>query len=111
MAHRSMVMVKRAYLQIAIVSLVTAVIWMFVSVYNSFTKVKETNVDASVKEPLNPTIKQEVLDNIINREDLTMLNFVEQPTANETVVPPVEDTQQPTVLEITTPQASESSVM
>lgn len=78
-----MVMVKRTYLHIAVVTLVTAVIWMLLSIYQSLTAVNDVNVDPVISTPINATLDQATLDNLILRENLKSLPF--EPPKAETV--------------------------
>lgn len=81
MAHRSVVMVKRTYLHIAVVSLVTAVLWMIISIYRSLSAPSSVKVDAATLAPLEATLEMETLNQIAGREDLAGLVF-EPPVAS-----------------------------
>lgn len=76
MSHRSMVMVKRTYLHIAVITLVSASIWLIISIYNAMTTPSAVVVDQAILTPINPKIDEAVLDLIIKREDVSQLPFV-----------------------------------
>lgn len=98
MAHRSMVMVQRTYLHIAIISLITAVVWMGVSIYRSLTAPTTVQVDPAIKAPFEATLEMEVLNQIVGREDLANLAFE----------PPVVEPEAVTINEVT---PSESAIV
>lgn len=105
MSHRSLVMVKRTYLNIAVVTLVTATIWLIITIYHAIVAPSVVNVDQVVLTPINPKIDEEVLQSIVAREDVSLLPFE----------PVVVTTEPVTINEVATPTqtivASESAVI
>lgn len=73
MAHRTMVMVKKTYLHIAIVMLLTAILWLAVTIYQSLVSPSDTIVDKEIRAAINPKIDNDTLNNLVNREDLAEL--------------------------------------
>lgn len=86
MSHRTMVMVRRTYLHIAVLTVLTAVLWLIISIYQSLTAPSVVTVDAAIRAPINPTFDEEVFNEIVGREDLGELSFVPPETASESAV-------------------------
>lgn len=105
MARRVEIMVKRIYLNMAVVTLLSAVIATGVTVYSSLTAVPATAVDALVKAPLNPNINLEVFNAVIAREDLGTLAF----SASESATPVEINEITPSVIETEEAEALPSS--
>jgi len=80
--------------------MITAVVWLVVTIYQSLTEPAKIAVDPAVKSPLSAKIDQEALDNILARDDLSLLPF-EPPSATESAI---------SINEIV-PVASESSLI
>lgn len=80
-----MVMVKRTYLHLSIVTLVTAMVWLLVTIYQSLTEPAKITIDPAIKTPLSAKLDQEILDNILAREDLSALAF-EPPSATASAI-------------------------
>lgn len=85
MAHRTLVMVKRTYLHVGVITLFTAVLWLIITLYNSMTAVTEVAVDANIKSPINPSFDEAVFIEVIGRENLSSLSF-EAPASSESAV-------------------------
>lgn len=85
MAHRTMVMVKRTYLHIAVLTMLTAVLWLGLSIYQSLTTPSDISVDANIRNPITPSFDEEVFSAIISRENLNNLSF-EPPNASASAV-------------------------
>ena len=75
MAHRTMVMVKRMYLHIAILTMLTAILWLGLTIYQSLTSPSEVAVDATIRSPITPSFDEEVFNAIVGRENLSSLSF------------------------------------
>jgi hypothetical protein len=85
MAHRTMVMVKKTYMHVGVITLFTAVLWLIITIYNSMTAITEVAVDANIKSPINATFDEAVFTEIIGRENLSSLSF-EAPASSESAV-------------------------
>lgn len=85
MAHRTMVMVKRMYLHIAIITMLTAVLWLALTIYQSLTSPSDIAVDAAIRSPITASFDEEVFNEIVKREDLGKLIF-EAPVSTESAV-------------------------
>lgn len=72
-----MVMVKRTYLHIAILTMLTAILWMVLTLYQSLTSPADVAVDAVIKSPINAAFDEDVFNNVVSRENLSTLNFEE----------------------------------
>ncbi len=83
MSHRSLVMVKRTYLHIAIVTLLSATVWMIVTIYQAMTKPGIVAVDKEVLSVVNPTLDEAALNTIIARENVAAIPFVPPSLAPE----------------------------
>lgn len=70
-----MVMVKRTYLHIAILTMLTAILWLALTVYQSLTSPSEVAVDATIRSPITPSFDEEVFNAIVGRENLRDLSF------------------------------------
>ncbi len=103
MSHRTMVMVKRTYLHIAVLTMMTAVLWLLVSIYLSLTTPAEVTVDAGLREAIKPSLDQEVFDEIVGRESLSELSF--EPPSPATASGELEVSEEVEVVE----EASESA--
>jgi hypothetical protein len=90
-------MVKRAYLHVAIVTLITAFLWLVISIYQSLTAPTTVKVDPAISAPITPRFNEEVFRALIARDDLQALSFTEPvasadpATINE--ITPTEDTE------------------
>lgn len=85
MAHRTMVMVKRMYLHIAILTMLTAILWLALTIYQSLTSLSDVAVDATTRSPITPSFDEEVFNAIVGRENLSNLNF-EAPSSSASAV-------------------------
>ncbi|MCQ3944206.1 MAG: hypothetical protein DPW11_00280 [bacterium] len=79
MAHRTMVMVKRMYLHIAILTMLTAILWLALTIYQSLTSLSDVAVDATTRSPITPSFDEEVFNAIVG------LNF-EAPSSSASAV-------------------------
>ena len=105
MAHRTMVMVKRTYLHIAVLTMMSAVLWFVLTIYQSLTSPSELAVDANIRAPITPSFDEEVFNAIVRRENLSNLSFeAPESTASAVVIneittsvedTPTESTEQP----------------
>lgn len=71
MAKRSMVMVRKVYLSIAIFTLIASLFWVGYSVYQAVNKAESVVVDQVVKTPITPTLDEKTLEKIRSREQLS----------------------------------------
>lgn len=104
-----MVMVKRTYLHIAILTLLTAILWLAITVYQSLTSPSEVAVDATIKSPITPSFDEEVFNAIVGREDLKDLSF-EAPASPSSVATINEIRPSEELSTETTPETSEDIV-
>lgn len=79
MAHRVDILVKRSYLHIAIVTLITAFVWTGISILRALSNTPTATVDPAVTAPFSPSLDVNALEDIVTREDLSGLPF-EPPT-------------------------------
>lgn len=85
MAHRTMVLVKRMYLHIAILTMLTAILWLGLTIYQSLTSPSDVAVDATIRSPITPSFDEEVFNAIVGRENLNSLSF-EAPDSSSSAV-------------------------
>lgn len=93
---------------IAILSLVTALIWAFFDITRAFFKKPETKVEATTLSPLNPNLDLETLNTIQNAK------FFEEGQVQENIVqtspsPTTEPTTPPVSNESPAPEATTSA--
>lgn len=80
-----MVMVKRMYLHIAILTMLTAILWLALTIYQSLTSPSDVAVDATIRSPITPSFDEEVFNAIVGRENLSSLSF-EAPESSTSAV-------------------------
>lgn len=83
MSHRSLVMVKRTYLHIAIISLVSAVVWLIVTIYQALMTQGAVAVDQDIVSPITPKLEEAALAIIVDREDVAAIPFAPTTSAVE----------------------------
>ncbi len=83
MSHRSIVMVKRSYLHIAVITLVCATLWLIITIYQALMAPGVVNIDQEVLTPINPKIEEEALKLLIVKENVAAIPFA--PPAQEVV--------------------------
>ncbi len=98
MAHRTLVMVKRTYLHVGVITLMTAVLWLIMSIYNSMLGGTDVVVDANIRSPINPSFDEAVFTELIGRENLSSLSFT-APVSSESAVSINEIVVEPEVIE------------
>ncbi|MFH1244637.1 MAG: hypothetical protein V1487_03685 [bacterium] len=67
MAGRSDIMVHRAVYQIAVMTMVAALAWLGVGIYQAYFQPTEVEVDETTLEPISPNIDQGVIQRIMER--------------------------------------------
>ncbi len=67
MAVRDTILVSKTLYQIGLVTLITAIMWVGIVVYQAATKPLAVEIDKSILEPINTTIDQETITAITNR--------------------------------------------
>ncbi|MBP9670418.1 hypothetical protein KBD75_03395 [Candidatus Woesebacteria bacterium] len=67
MAVRDTILVSKTLYQIGVVTLITAIMWVGIVVYQAATKPLAVEIDKSILEPINTTIDQETITAITNR--------------------------------------------
>ncbi len=77
-----MVMVKKMYLHMSVVMLLTAVLWLAVTIYNSLTSASETKVDNETRAAIKPTIDMTTLENLTARENLRELTLQDKTSSS-----------------------------
>lgn len=79
-----------AVITILILTLITAVLWVFFSAYRSFTDEKELIVPEEILIPLNPKLDTETIDKIKERKHFDTIeeSFVQNPEVSP-LPPPV----------------------
>lgn len=73
MAQRSMMMVKRMYMQIGVVTLLTALVWTGVSVFLAINRIEIPSADKDILSPISATIDEATLKKISERVELSQL--------------------------------------
>lgn len=113
MAQRSMIMVKRTYLHIAVLTMVTAILWLAMTIYRSLISPSEIAIDSTITSPITPSFDEDVFNEIIGRENLSSLSFeisdssASAVTINE--VSPIDEVSSETLIETSDEFASESA--
>lgn len=83
MSHRTIIMVKRTYLHVSVITMITALVWLAMTLYRSVATPADVAVDESIRAPITPSFDEEVFKNIISRENLRDLSFEPpKPSAN-----------------------------
>lgn len=113
MAHRTMVMVKRMYLHIAILTMLTAILWLALTIYQSLISPSDVAVDATIRSPITPSFDEEVFNAIVGRENLNNLSF-EAPASSASAVTineisPSEELDSETIVETSDSTVSENT--
>ncbi|KKU45344.1 MAG: hypothetical protein UX62_C0037G0003 [Microgenomates group bacterium GW2011_GWA2_46_7] len=67
MAGRSDIMVQRAVYQIAVMTMIAALTWLGVGIYQAYLKPTDVEVDKTILEPISPNIDQGVVQRIMER--------------------------------------------
>lgn len=70
MADKTEILVGKAYKQIAVLTLVTSVLWVLMAVYKAIEADYPADVKPTVLEQLNPTINQEAIDGLTQRTQM-----------------------------------------
>ena len=70
MANKTEILVNKAYKQIAVVTLITSVLWVLMAVYKAVEADYPTDVKPAVLEQLNPTISQDLVESLTTRTQL-----------------------------------------
>ena len=93
---------------IAILSLVTALIWAFFDITRAFFKKPETKVEATTLSPLTPTLDLETLSSIQNAKFFEE-GQVQEVVTPTTTIPSTEPTSTPIPNDSPTPEATTSA--
>ena len=72
MAHHSMIMVRRMYLQIGFMTLLTSILWMSMGIYKSINTTTNAGVDSEMLAPLNTVIDEATLNKLIDRNEIRL---------------------------------------
>lgn len=75
MTARSEIMVQRIFFQIALWTLITAVVWVGMGIYQATRGETQSEVDKSLLSPLNPQVDLEVIEKLnarINQESIAI---------------------------------------
>ncbi len=72
MSSRSEIMVQRTIYQVAIVSLLSALIWVMIGIYRASLTATEIGVDKELLSPIVPTIDQKVVKQLEGRVNVTI---------------------------------------
>lgn len=97
---------------ILILTLLTAIVWISLSVYRVFTTKPSESVPSTVSEPLTPTLDQDTIKQIESSVFINTSEIPEIVTGNLSSPAPIPtfQTPLPTPTPITTPIASPSAV-
>jgi len=69
MTARSEIMVQRIFFQIALWTLITAVVWVGMGIYQATRREGQSEVDKNLLSPLNPQIDLVVVESITREEE------------------------------------------
>lgn len=94
-----------ALVKLAILTVVTALVWVGFEVYRAFTVSPPLTVSDAVIQPLDPTLDINTLDGIVNKTWLDDSQIGDTVLTGPTPLPSQTQTPSPTV----TPQATESA--
>lgn len=108
-----MVMVKRMYLHVAILTMLTATLWLALTIYQSLISPSDVAVDATIRSPITPSFDEEVFNAIVGRENLNNLSF-EAPASSASAVTineisPSEELDSETIVETSDGTVSENT--
>ncbi len=78
MSRRSVILVRRTYYSLALITFWTAIVWTGLGIYRALVKPVDVGVDAATLAPLTPTLDEVTLASLSARTQLT-------PTLLETV--------------------------
>lgn len=73
MAKRTQVMVSRFYQQVAKITLLTAVVWAGLAVFNALSAEYPTEVKKEILEPLSPVIDEKIVEALTTRTQMGSL--------------------------------------
>jgi len=90
-------------ISLAILTLITSVVWIFFNVYRVFTTKTEPKVSREILQPLSPKLNSEIISEIENRVFIEQNQIPETPV--EQVVPIPTETEEP----VSTPEATASA--
>lgn len=110
MSRRSVILVRRTYYSLALITFWTAVVWTGLGIYRALVKPVDVGVDAATLAPLTPTLDETTLASLSARTQVTptLLETVRTiPTATGAAISstPI----QPSPLPQTSPSASASA--
>lgn len=89
MSRRSKILVSKSLYQIGVITLMASLVWASLSIYLAMIKPIDVEVDPEMIKPFTPTIKQEVLEELMTRRqmgeaDWSKLDRIEiQPVSEE----------------------------
>lgn len=75
---------------LAILTLITSIIWIFFSLYRVFTDKSDIKVSQEILEPLSPSLNEEIISEIENRVFIEQNQIPDNIVAKETAVSKIE---------------------
>ena len=106
MSRRSVILVRRTYYSLALITFWIAIVWTGLGIYRALVKPVDVGVDAATLAPLTPTLDEVTLASLSARTQLT-------PTLLETVrtsLPTATNAAEPNTLEQTLPRSETTPV-
>jgi len=70
MSRRSKILVSKSIYQVGIITLIASIVWVLISVYSALRDPVDIKVDPEMLKPLNPSLNQEVLDQLKSRRQM-----------------------------------------
>lgn len=71
MSRRSSIMVQKTYYQIAVITLITAVMWVLLGIYRALTTIPDVGVDQAILSPIQARIDETTVASISARNQLS----------------------------------------
>ncbi|GEM_PF-6848561 len=69
------VLIGKTLYQLAVVTLLTSILWVSVAVYGALTKPADINVPKEISDPLQAAVDMELLRSLAEREQLSSQNL------------------------------------
>jgi hypothetical protein len=111
MSRRSVILVRRTYYSVALITFWTAIVWTGLGIYRALVKPVDVGVDSATLAPLTPTLDEVTLASLSARTELTptLLATVRTlaPVASESAAPSA--APKPTTTPSATPASASAS--
>jgi len=103
MAEKSTVMVNKSLKTMAMITLISSVIWTALAIYNAIKKPIDLQVPAEMLMPIDPKIDEDTLEEISKKRQIT-----DDPTVNQTLLRAIQLAKQNAESESSTSSPSSS---